>query len=166
MIGFVGHRDLTGFEAESDLTARLRQVFRTLVAEGRAGGLIGGYASRADQLAVRVWNDLALPTPRLVFPFVETLAGRGSVYHTVDPATATLESSFPEATLAKIGRPSLPDNGVGHAAQAATILARTSVLVAIVDEARKALPGGTVHTVSLARAAGRWVIVIGPKRSG
>lgn len=162
LIGFVGHRDLTGFGDERVLSGRLRQVFMSLLGRPAANGLICGYAPGADQIAVKVWNELALPTPRLVFPFAETRVGLGASYHTDDPAHASPVTAFPEAALALVGTPSLPDEGTGHSAQAATILSRAAILVAVVDEAREALPGGTVHTLARARAAGREVIVIGP----
>lgn len=162
MVGFVGHRDLVGFGEESDLSGRLRRVFLSLPSGPKAGGLLCGYAPGADQLAVRVWNALALPPPRLVFPFAETVAGQGTVFHTDDPAQATAATAFTEDALALVGTPTLPDEGIGHAAQAATILAWAEIIVAIVDETRAAQPGGTVETVARARALGKEVIVIGP----
>lgn len=165
IIGLIGHRDLTGFGEQAELSVKLRHVFRALAAEGRARGLICGYATGADQLAVTVWNALGLPTPRLVFPFA-LAADQGPLFHTDDPAKATLATVFTQDALAKVGVPCLPDNGIGHAAQAATILARADLLVAVVDLAREALPGGTVQTVARARALGKEVIIIGPDFRG
>lgn len=162
VIGVVGHRDLTGFGQEAELSEKLRQTFMALAADRRAEGLIGGYAPGADQLAVKAWNALGLPPPRLVFPFADEGADRATVYHTDDPTNATTETAFPKDALGLVGKPSLPDGGIGHDAQAATILARAEFLVAVVDETREALRGGTVETVTQARAAGKEVIVIAP----
>ena len=166
VIGFVGHRDLTGFASVDDLTGQLSQTFMALAAERRAETLVSGYAPGADQIAVAAWNALGLPQPRLVFPYAEPMDGGAKRYHTDDPAAATAMGVFEAKDLALIGKPALPDQGDGHAAQAATLLARADILVAVVDESRPELEGGTTETVNRARKMGKEVIVIGPGGAG
>jgi hypothetical protein len=162
-VGFVGHRDLTGFGDPKALAQRLRQVFMELVVRHGADSLVCGYAPGADQLAVEAWTSLGLPPPRLIFPFVETAASGGRVFYTDDPRQATSDTQFAEATVSRIGTPTLPDTGTGHNAQAETLLDCADWIVAVVDESGEALAGGTVNTVRRAREmAGKKVMVIGP----
>jgi hypothetical protein len=161
-VAVVGHRDLGGFGDRAALTDRLRQIFMSLVARHPVESLICGYAPGADQVAVEAWTSLGLPPPRLIFPFAETRADGTRVFHTDEPSAATAGTRFEAAALGAIGTPALPAHGPGHRAQADTLLARADCLVAVVDEGRAALPGGTVDTVRRARAAGKTVIVVPP----
>ena len=117
-------------------------------------------AETQDYAAFRA--SLGLPPPRLIFPFAETRADGTRLFHTDEPSAATAGTRFEAAALGAIGTPALPAHGPGHRAQADTLLTRADCLVAVVDEGRAALPGGTVDTVRRARAAGKTVIVVPP----
>ena len=162
VIGFVGHRDLTGFSSEAALSDRLRKTFMALVAEHRAEALICGYAPGADQISVKVWASLGLQRPRLVFPFKKDNGKNGPIYCTIDPVQATPDTAYAEDGLRQIGWPTLPDHGTGHLAQAETVLSQADILVAVLDDSREVLSGGTKDTVNKARAMGREVVVINP----
>lgn len=158
-VGVVGHRDLTGFADRETLVERLRQTFMSLIARQGVEHLVCGYAPGADQLAVEAWTSLGMPAPRLIFPFAETAEDGGRIFHTDDPSQATPDTRFTEAALRALGTPTLPDTGTGHRAQAETVLDGADWIVAVVDESREPLAGGTVETVRRAREAGKKVIV-------
>ncbi|MCY1669025.1 hypothetical protein [Rhizobium sp. SL86] len=162
-VGVVGHRDLTGFGDRETLVERLRQAFMSLIARHGVEHLVCGYAPGADQLAVKAWTSLGMPAPRLIFPFVQTAEAGGRIFHTDDPSQATPDTQFAETALSRIGAPTLPDSGTGHRAQAETLLARADWIVAVVDESREALAGGTVETVRRAREGGKRVMGVGPE---
>lgn len=163
-VGVVGHRDLTGFGDRTALNERLRQAFMSLIVRHNVEGLVCGYASGADQVAVEAWTSLGMPAPHLVLPFAETTEDGRRIFHTDEPCQAGADTRFAEAALRALGTPILPDIGTGHRGQADTLLARADALVAVVDETRDARPGGTLETVTRARERGMMVMVIGPER--
>lgn len=161
-IGFVGHLDLTGYGTDDVLLGRLRQVFMGLWAGQGACTLSTGYAPGADQMAVRAWNSLGLPPPQLVFPYVEHTAEGSLVFHTDNPQRATSDTVFAAAQLSKVGKPLLASGGMGHAAQAATVLEQSDIIVALLDPDRAGKPGGTLETVRKAKSLGKKVVVLKP----
>jgi hypothetical protein len=162
-VGVVGHRDLTGFCDRDTLVEQLRQAFMSLIARQGVENLVCGYAPGADQLAVEAWTSLGMPPPRLVFPFAETTADGRRIFHTDDPSEGAPHTQFAETALGGIGTPTLPDTGTGHRAQVDSLLAHADVMVAVVDERRAALAGGTVETLGRAREGGKRIVAIRPQ---
>lgn len=162
-IGFVGHRDLAGFGDEQAILDRLSQTFMRLAAQGKAGGLVCGYTHGADQLAVRAWNALGLPLAQLVFPYDSAAADATRQYHTDDPSKESSGKVFSELDLQHVGTPQLPEGDAGHTSQAKTVLKCADTLIALLDEKREVLPGGTLDTVTKFRAQRRDVTILGPE---
>ena len=153
VVGFVGHRDVASFGGENAVMKRLQQHFMELVLKRGASSLVCGYAPGADQAAVQAWNSLGLPTPLLVFPFVEDGSNEDQVFLTDEPAKAVDSIRFAKNAIEKIGTPYLPRTAMGHEAQASEILARAKVIVVVVDETKETVKGGTLATLAKARVA-------------
>ena len=161
VVAFAGHRDLTGFD-ETRLRDQLAQwVMETTLREGMPR-LICGYAPGADRLMVAAWNDLGLPPPVLVFPFRQDGTDGNTIWLTDSPEQGGDETRVPAQALEQVGHPRLPGGAEGHAAQSAYLREHASVLLAALDPARPALPGGTGDTVARAEADGLRVVSFSP----
>jgi hypothetical protein len=161
-VGFVGHRDLDRLApgGGEGLAEHLERLFASLVAEGRAGRLVSGYAPGADRVAVECWNKLGLPRPELVFPYRDAASGD---FLTDDRDEAGQAERVTAADAAGVGKARLAARRQGedaHVAQALDIIENCSVLVAVSDGDGPSGRGSVGDTIERARARDLPVITI------
>ncbi|MGE0502584.1 MAG: NAD-binding protein [Rhizobiaceae bacterium] len=165
-LGFIGHRDLSRVGGPDGLAEVLDRLFAAIVAEGRAVGLVTGYAPGADRLAVERWLGLGLPKPTLVFPYRDNATGdwlsdRGSV--------ASPDERVTGDSLRPIGSVRLAaTNGKAdaHSAQALDVIRSCGILVAIHDGQGSSGKGSVGDTIARARKAGRPVVTVTRDKNG
>lgn len=156
-VGLVGHRrERLPSLAMARLHHRLRRVFGTLAADWgkRPVVLVTGMADGADLIGASArpagWRLCAILTE----PPTE-LAQRMSA----EDATELLRLlAQPDATVEV-----LSGRSDGYVEQAAAILSRVDLLVAVMD-AESGGPGGTADSVAKASAGGRPVLIVPPAR--
>jgi hypothetical protein len=167
VLGFTGHR----FLAEPDKVRReLEEVMRPWIAHPKESQpiLLTGFAEGADRLAVEVWRAGGGKVHAL-FPYPDPDSPKTHAW-TDNPATANPKAcrvnfaayGFDGVTIME----PTSDCPSGHELVAKEIAGQACHLIAVWDGDGRALrPGGTAHSVAMARATGVPVSAVAATRA-